>query len=124
MIVMLDEYQTLQANGAADDTRIQVIRTFERDGITFSDRCRNCRRWIWCGQSESEGKCVCGSTFRITFDLAEQHRWQQDMSMACMDCGKPARPRLWEGARQPWHVINGHQVQCDPCHTAAKQRTA
>jgi hypothetical protein len=60
----------------------------------------------------------------VVFDLAEVFHWTQEMGQRCMDCHKEMKSRVWEGPREPWRVVNEHQVQCDPCHIKAAPKPA
>lgn len=110
-------HEKLLHEGAADDTKSQMIRSFHAEqGHTFSERCSRCRRWIWCGDREFDGRCICGAAYRIVFDLPEVEHWSQRREWLCMDCGKEQQQREWVGPRQPWHLVNARQAQCDPCY--------
>ena len=100
---------------AADDEHVQVIRSFREGDLTFSSRCDDCHRWIWCGSKEREGKCVCGHRYRVVFDRPEVHRWEEPQGRYCMDCG--ARPEFKPASspRKAWRFANTWQLQCPSC---------
>jgi hypothetical protein len=116
MAVTREQHETLLRHGAADDTEIQVIRSFRsKDIMSFSARCRRCQRWVWCGDEEVEDECVCGARYRVALDLAEVDHGRVREGALCMDCGRDYHPREHLGGPRPWKVFNGAQVQCDQC---------
>lgn len=127
MTISKRDHELLLKHGAAHDERIQVIRSFHHDRLTFSGRCkgvrddslRHCRRFIWCGSEERESACVCGHTYRVVFDLANVNRWQAPQGRLCMDCG--TRPEFEPVAkpRVAWRVVNTWQWQCPRCVAAS-----
>ena len=114
------QMEALRRNGAPGG-EIGVIRSFKNDqNVTFSARCPGCQRWIHLGRAECEGQCFCGQTYRVVFDQTPEN-WSRPQEMRCMDCGVQLNVPP-EGARlNPWHPINGHQMQCDAC---ARKRLA
>ena len=68
--------------------RKQFIR---HDGVqfpmTFSVRCENCDRWIWCGKEERESACVCGHRYRVSFDLSSELAWSATKRVAWSTLG-------------------------------------
>lgn len=115
--VTLAEYTSLLEAGAADDVRVQVLRSFKNEhAATFSQRCRRCHSYIWCGNDEHEGACACGQAYRIVFDCP--NNWELAQGWRCMDCGQEHQMREWVGPRQPWHTVNERQTLCDSCFQA------
>ena len=114
------QMEALRRNGAPGG-EIGVIRSFKNDqNVTFSAHCPGCQRWIHLGRAECEGQCFCGQTYRVVFDQTPEN-WSRPQEMRCMDCGVQLNVPP-EGARlNPWHPINGHQMQCDAC---ARKRLA
>jgi hypothetical protein len=123
-VVTYEQHQELVREGAADDTRLQMIRSFRNEHkFTFSDRCRKCERWIWCDEEERAGKCFCGAEYRIVFDLAPVYHWTTLAHNArCMDCGVERIPQFVGTGISPWHTINRGQVQCNICFARSGAR--
>jgi hypothetical protein len=112
MNVTQAEYDLLLAGGAAEDTAVQILRSFHAEpNVGFSVQCCKCDRWIWCGHEEREGACACGQRHRVTFDLALVHRASALRNMRCMDCGA----EQVEAGGSPWTPSGEWQVRCDEC---------
>jgi DNA-directed RNA polymerase subunit RPC12/RpoP len=94
---------------------VGVLRSFKNaEQVTFSNHCPACGRWIHLGSTEHEGQCFCGQSYRVVFDLSPDD-WSLRQDLRCMDCGVELTMSLVESGLNPWHPINGHQVQCDAC---------
>ncbi len=125
MTVSLDEHNALIAAGAIDDRKGQIIRShrfaagepFQR--LTFSDQCKECRRWIWCGEADRESKCICGHTYRVSFDLVAELVWGKKQHQHCMDCGADFAMHPVSEGNSPWHPVSMWQLQCDNCRRSA-----
>ena len=108
------QMEALRRKGAPGPD-VGVMRSFKNDrNVTFSERCPGCRRWIHLGRAESEGQCFCGQNYRVVFDQTPEN-WSRPREMRCMDCGAGSTAPLAESRVNPWHPINGHQMQCDVC---------
>jgi hypothetical protein len=114
LTITKDQMEALRSAGAAGKD-VEVLRSFtnEKD-VTFSDHCRACQRWIHLASTEHEGECFCGQRYRVAFDLSPDD-WSLRQDMRCMDCGVELTMSLAGAGLNPWHPINGHQVQCDGC---------
>jgi hypothetical protein len=114
LTITRDEMEALRSAGAPG-TGVGVLRSFtniEQD--TFSTHCPSCQRWIHLGKTEHEGECFCGQKYRVVFDLSpDDGSLRRDIG--CMDCGVELTMSLAGVGLNPWHAINGHQVQCDAC---------
>jgi hypothetical protein len=120
LAITRDQMTALRRGGAPGDD-IEVLRSFKNaENVTFSDHCPGCQRWIHLGGAEREGQCFCGQTYRVAFDLTPDD-WSLRRDMRCMDCGAELTMSLEGAGLNPWHPINGHQVQCDAC---AQKRAA
>jgi hypothetical protein len=94
---------------------VGVLRSFKNaEHVTFSNHCPACRRWIHLGSTEHEGQCFCGQSYRVVFDLSPDD-WSLRQDVRCMDCGAEVTMSLVGSGLNPWHPINGDQVQCDAC---------
>jgi hypothetical protein len=115
LTITKDQMEALRSAGAAGKD-VEVLRSFTNaEHVTFSDHCRACQRWIHLASTEHEGECFCGQRYRVAFDLAPAD-WSLRQDMRCMDCGVELTMSLdGAGLINPWHPINGHQVQCDAC---------
>jgi hypothetical protein len=123
--VTRDDHELLLRNGAADDTKLQVLRTFANNAIVgYSAHCRRCRRWIWCGGEELEDTCFCGQKYRVVLDLHESKDGTVREGSLCMDCGRESQPREWIDGPQSWNNINGAQVQCPTCFQRSTRKDA
>ncbi len=118
--VSLALHEELLRQGAADDRQIQMIRTHMENDTTFSKACRNCRRWVWCAETEREAACVCGQRYRVVFDLAEVYHWTMRRGWLCTDCGSESRLTERHEGRNPWHFVDQWQTQCNACHLKAQ----
>ena len=108
-----DEMEVLRGAGAPGQD-VGVLRSFQNAArTTFSNRCPGCQRWIHLGSTEHAGECFCGQTYRVVFDLSPED-WSL-RQICCMDCGVEMTTSLTGPALNPWHAINGDQVQCDAC---------
>ncbi len=108
------QMEALRRKGAPGGD-VEVIRSFQNDqNVTFSERCPGCRRWIHLGRAEGEGQCFCGQNYRVVFDQTPEN-WSRPREMRCMDCGVELTVTLAGSPMNPWHPINGHQMQCDAC---------
>jgi hypothetical protein len=117
MAVTRDQFEALVASGAAHEQDVQIIRSYrQEDAQTFSGRCDQCQRWIWCGDKEHESVCACGHRYRVVFDIAEIDRCMLRRGLCCGDCGVEMGLREWIGGRQPWRGVNEWQVQCHSCN--------
>ena len=117
MAITPSQYHALLAAGAADDVRVQVIRSLkDGHGTTFSQTCKRCFSYISCGENERMGTCACGHEYRIVFD--SPNNWMLRKGWSCMECGKGYTPREWVGPVQPWHPVNDGQILCDECFHA------
>jgi hypothetical protein len=119
--VTKQQSELLVANGAANG-EIQMIRTFMPDNepfatFGFSDHCKACRRWIWCGRAEREAICSCGQTYRVTFDLAPVFRWTQRNGQVCTHCGTEHTFTEPTEGRNPWRNENLWQPVCNRCYS-------
>ena len=115
-LVSLEQLQTLLRAGAADGGNVQMLRSFHNDhGTTFSKSCRKCRRWIWCGETGREDKCVCGQVYRVTFDLWRGYHWTLRQGPLCMDCGTAKQLTTPAEGRNPWRTLSAWQSQCQAC---------
>jgi hypothetical protein len=114
LTITKEQMEALRSAGAAGKD-VEVLRSFiNAQHVTFSDHCRACQRWIHLASTEHEGECFCGQRYRVAFDLSPAD-WSLRRDMRCMDCGVE-RTMSGDGAGlNPWHPINGHQVQCDAC---------
>jgi hypothetical protein len=113
------QMEALRRKGAPGGD-VGVMRSFTNDqNVTFSERCPGCRRWIHLGRAEGEGQCFCGQNYRVVFDLTPEN-WSRPQEMRCMDCGVELTVPVAGSGIDPWHPINGHQMQCDAC--AQKRR--
>jgi len=120
MLISRGQHDILLGAGAADDTRIKMLRSNVADGfpkLTFSDYCENCHRLIWCGQSEHEAECVCGQHYRVSFDLVQGLQWTIRQGMGCADCGTHFGMTEVGKGHNPWRSLNAWQVQCQRCST-------
>jgi len=117
MTVTREDHELLVREGAANDTTIQMIRTFQ-DQVTFSERCCKCHRWIWCDRERS-GTCFCGSEYRVLFDLAPVLHGSMAHNARCMDCGVERIMHPVSSGISPWHLVNNGQSQCNLCHAKA-----
>jgi hypothetical protein len=116
MIITPAELEALVATGAARSPDVQVIRSFKNDhGVTFSEDCQTCRRWIWCGDTERETTCACGQVYRVVFDLAPQYHWTKAAGPRCLDCGSPYSLTEPSEQRNPWRMLNEWQMRCHAC---------
>jgi len=107
-----DEMEVLRGAGAPSQD-VGVLRSFQNAArTTFSNRCPGCQRWIHLGSTEHAGECFCGQAYRVVFDLSPED-WS--LRQMCMDCGIEMTTSLADLALNPWHAINGDQVQCDAC---------
>lgn len=125
--IPFDQYTQLIEHGAADDRRVQMIRsTRQENGSTvhLSEGCDRCRRWIIAGDKEREGTCFCGHSYRVVYDLHPNGRWSLQEGDCCMECGQQLGFREWVGDRQPWHVVNDGQIRCHPCEQVARAAAA
>jgi hypothetical protein len=108
------QMEALRRKGAPGGD-VEVMRSFKNDrNVTFSERCPGCRRWIHLGRAQSEGQCFCGQNYRVVFDQTPED-WSRPREMRCMDCGVESTVALAGSPMNPWHPINGHQMQCDAC---------
>jgi len=120
MAIARTQHDLLVANGAAERGEIQIIRSFHNDhGATFSARCDECKAWIWCGtnENEREDQCRCGATYRVVFDAEPD--WTMNQDWLCADCGATQKLTEVAAGRNPWHLLNKWQVQCNLCHAKA-----
>jgi hypothetical protein len=109
-----DEMEVLRSAGAPGQN-VRVMRSFQNAArTTFSNHCPGCKRWIHLGSTEHAGECFCGQTYRVVFDLSPED-WSLRHEMCCMDCGVEMTRSLAGAGLNPWHAINGDQVQCDAC---------
>jgi hypothetical protein len=119
--VSLDEHNKLIAAGALDDREGQMIRSNRfvgpLEGTTFSDRCKTCDRWIWCGNAPRESECVCGHRYRVAFDLIELFAWNKQQDPRCADCGVRFGLQPVDAGHSPWRNLNEWQMQCFKCHS-------
>jgi hypothetical protein len=116
-LVARSELDALIAAGAADGSVVQMLRSFRNEhGATFSERCRACNRWIWCGELEREATCVCGQIHRVTFDLADIFHWTMRQGAVCMDCGAAWALSPPAEKRNPWRFASEWQRQCHLCN--------
>ncbi len=124
MMVSLDEHNTLIAAGAIDDRKGQIIRSHRFAAgepfatLTFSDRCKKCRRWIWCGESDRESTCICGHLYRVSFDLIRDLVWGKRRYACCADCGVEAAMHPVAAGYSPWRSLSAWQFQCHKCYQA------
>jgi hypothetical protein len=122
MVVSLDERNALIAAGAIDDRKGQIIRSHRFaagepfQGLTFSDRCKNCRRWIWCGEADRESTCICGYPYRVSFDLIPDLVWGKRRYACCMDCGMESAMHPVGEGYSPWRARGAWQFQCNKCY--------
>jgi len=108
-----DEMEVLRSAGAPGQN-VEVLRSFQNaTHTTFSNQCPGCQRWIHLGSAEHAGECFCGQTYRVVFDLSPED-WSL-RQICCMDCGVEMTRSLAGPGLNPWHAINGNQVQCDAC---------
>jgi hypothetical protein len=120
-LVTREERDLLILHGAADDAAVQTIRSFtNEEKITFSERCRKCRRWIWCREGDRSGTCTCGAAYRVVFDLAPVYHWTMAHGARCMDCGVEQMLHPKDSGISPWHVVNDGQSQCNICHARGR----
>lgn len=119
--ISLEEHNRLIAAGALDDREGQMIRTNRfigpLEGATFSDRCKSCDRWIWCGNAPRESECVCGHRYRVAFDLIEHLAWNKQQHPRCADCGGRFGLHPVDTGHSPWHQLNEWQPQCSKCRS-------
>jgi len=124
MTVTFDQHRQLIADGAADDTMLQMIRSHRTEQhLTFSERCHDCNRWIWCAEAEREAACVCGHMYRVVFDLAGPTQWTLRHNARCMDCGAERVMSQPHEGLNPWHAVNAWQAQCNICYRKAPVET-
>lgn len=108
------QMEALRRKGAPGSD-VEVMRSFKNaQNVTFSQHCPGCQRWIHLGSAEREGQCFCGQNYRVVFDQTPEN-WSRPQEMRCMDCGVALRAPLAGSHLEPWHPINGHQMQCDAC---------
>jgi hypothetical protein len=109
-----DQMEALRRTGAPGKD-VEVMRSFKNaQNVTFSEHCPGCRRWIHLGGAEHEGQCFCGQNYRVVFDMTPED-WSLRQEMRCMDCGVELAVSLAGSGLNPWHAINGHQMQCAAC---------
>lgn len=114
IVVSPAEMAALVTAGAAE-AGVQVLRAFRDDHhVTFSGRCSNCARWIWCGHTERETKCFCGHLYRVAFDLVPID-WSMPQGARCMDCGAVRHLTEPSEGRNPWVSVNDWQMRCAAC---------
>ena len=108
------QMEALRRKGAPGED-VEVMRSFKNtQNVTFSENCPGCRRWIHLGGVEHEGQCFCGQNYRVLFDMTPED-WSLRQEMRCMDCGVELTTSLAGSGLNPWHAINGHQMQCAAC---------
>jgi len=121
MLVSLEEHNRLIAVGAIDDRKGQILRSHRFveapfEGLTFSEQCKKCRRWIWCGEENRESTCICGHPYRVSFDLIAELVWGKEQYQRCMDCGAEFAMHPVSEGYSPWRPVSMWQVQCNKCH--------
>ena len=112
----------LAAGALASDGTVQMIRSFRNErGTTFSVRCSNCARWVFCGDGlERDGTCHCGQKHRVVFD--KHPDWSMRQGAMCMDCGAPFSMSESSEDRNPWTRRNSWQQQCNRCRESLPSR--
>lgn len=120
MVVSLDEHNRLIAAGAIDDLKGEIIRSHrfvgQFEGLTFSDQCKKCDRWIWCGETNREASCICGHPYRMSFDLVPDLVWGKRRYARCMDCGTESAMHPVGEGYSPWRARGAWQFQCNKCY--------
>lgn len=118
MLITRGEMDALLRAGAADDG-VQILRSvLNAERVSFSERCSNCTRWIWCGQEERSADCFCGHPYRVAFDRVPRD-WNSTEGLRCMDCRAEFRLADPAAGRSPWRQINKWQMRCAACVNAS-----
>jgi hypothetical protein len=122
MTITRDQLTALVKLGAADEGELQMFRSgrWELDeGMTFSDQCESCGGWVWCGDAEREGACVCGQRYRVAFDGMLANIFSMRQGRCCFDCGAEWRLDPKGSGLDPGRELNEYQWQCEKCLRAA-----
>jgi hypothetical protein len=110
-----DQVSALVRAGAANADEVQMIRSGNYEGTTFSERCESCEGWIWCGDGEHEGACVCGQLYRVSFDAMLGELFSLRGFHCCVDCGVEWKLDPAGAGLDPGRNWNEWQWQCQKC---------
>lgn len=118
--VTFAQLDALAALGATRTRDVQVARVLSPgvSGTTFSVQCARCHRWIWCGESEREGTCLCGQSYRVVFEAIddwEPWHWDAQQRKRCTGCGTEWGLTLKGSGHNPWWPVNEAQICCNAC---------
>jgi len=115
-----ESYQTAQRHvraGAPMPSSEQTLTAFANNAATFSDQCRACYRWIWCGKAARVGVCVCGQQYRVEV-VDREPNWELANGIRCTECGAQKKLTLASEDRNPWRVVKEGQLICNGCSNA------
>jgi len=117
-MITQDEFVSLVQAGATERGHIQLVHVFPTEpGISFSFECASCQRYIWCGEQERSGTCVCHQRYEVRFDLPESWSgWKMALGWRCADCGFESALTQPKERRNPWRMFNEWQQQCNLCN--------
>lgn len=127
--VTRDVHDLLIAHRAADDRKVQMVRSYPANGEhahifavrTFSDQCETCDGWLWCGESEREAECVCGQHYRVSFDARVENVLSLRQGMCCIDCARGLKTPMLPGTN-PWRPVNAGSSAAMPVTEVLRRR--